>query len=122
MRRNLVAGNWKMHGSRAENARADRGASWLSGAARENVDCVVCPPFVYLEEVARLLRDAALSSGRRTCARKRRAPITGEVSAAMLKDVGCDYVIVGHSERRAVVGERRCSSWRASSPLRWRAA
>ena len=104
MRRPIVAGNWKMHGSRAENARLIE--ELLAGAPTQpKATCVVCPPFVYLQEVARLLRDSALSLGAQDVSADAHGAFTGEVSAAMLKDVGCEYVIVGHSERRLLYRE-----------------
>ncbi len=104
MRRPIVAGNWKMHGSRAENARLLE--ELLAGApAQPKATCVVCPPFVYLQEAARLLRDSALSLGAQDVCADAQGAFTGEVSAAMLKDVGCEYVIVGHSERRLLYRE-----------------
>jgi triosephosphate isomerase len=104
MRRPIVAGNWKMHGSRAENARLIE--ELLAGAPTQpKATCVVCPPFVYLQEVARLLRDSALSLGAQDVCADAHGAFTGEVSAAMLKDVGCEYVIVGHSERRLLYRE-----------------
>ena len=104
MRRPIVAGNWKMHGSRTENARL---IEEIVGAypAKADADCVVCPPFVYLQEVGRMLRDTPIALGAQdTCAEVHGA-FTGEVSAAMLKDVGCKYVLVGHSERRLLYRE-----------------
>ena len=104
MRRPIVAGNWKLHGSRAENARLieDLMAQLPSKPAGQ---CIVCPPFVYLQEIARLLRGSSLELGAQdTCAESQGA-FTGEVSAGMLKDVGCEYVIVGHSERRLIYRE-----------------
>jgi triosephosphate isomerase (TIM) len=104
MRRPIVAGNWKMHGSRAENARLIE--ELLAGAPTQpKATCVVCPPFVYLQEAARLLRDSALSLGAQDVCADAQGAFTGEVSAAMLKDVGCEYVIVGHSERRLLYRE-----------------
>ncbi|HEV3286334.1 MAG TPA: triose-phosphate isomerase [Steroidobacteraceae bacterium] len=104
MRRPIVAGNWKMHGSRAENARLIE--ELLAGAPTQpKATCVVCPPFVYLQEAARLLRDSALSLGAQDVCADAHGAFTGEVSAAMLKDVGCEYVIVGHSERRLLYRE-----------------
>ena len=106
MRRPMVAGNWKMHGSRAENARAHRGAAGRGVRRSRRPLCVICPPFVYLQEAARLLRDCGTAAwAPRTSAPRAQGAFTGEVSAAMLKDVGCRYVIVGHSERRALYGE-----------------
>jgi triosephosphate isomerase (TIM) len=104
MRRPIVAGNWKMHGSRSENARLIE--ELLAGMpARPAAACVVCPPFVYLQEVGRLLRDSAVSLGGQDLCADTQGAFTGEVSAAMLKDVGCEYVIVGHSERRLLYRE-----------------
>jgi triosephosphate isomerase len=104
MRRPIVAGNWKMHGSRSENARLTE--ELLAGLpARPAAACVVCPPFVYLQEVGRLLRDSAVSLGAQDLCADTQGAFTGEVSAAMLKDVGCEYVIVGHSERRLLYRE-----------------
>src|ERR1700728_5263951 len=103
MRRKLVAGNWKMHGSRAENAPLIEAI--LAAPNLESVDCVVCPPMVYLSELARMLRGAAVKLGAQNVSAETHGAYTGEVSAAMLKDVGCHYVIVGHSERRALFGE-----------------
>ncbi|MGH8269717.1 MAG: triose-phosphate isomerase [Steroidobacteraceae bacterium] len=100
MRRPIVAGNWKMHGTRSENARLIEEIS-SRYPADPAADCVVCPPYVYLQEAGRLLRDssAILLGAQDVCADPQGA-FTGEVSATMLKDVGCQYVIVGHSERR----------------------
>jgi triosephosphate isomerase len=78
----------------------------LAGAPTQpKATCVVCPPFVYLQEAARLLRDSALSLGAQDVSADTHGAFTGEVSAAMLKDVGCEYVIVGHSERRLLYRE-----------------
>jgi triosephosphate isomerase len=98
MRRKLVAGNWKMHGSRAENSTLVEAI--LAAPKLESVDCVVCPPFVYLTDIARLLRGTGVKLGAQNVCAEAHGAYTGEVAAEMLKDVGCQYVIVGHSERR----------------------
>jgi len=104
MRRPIVAGNWKMHGSRAENARlVEELLARCPG--QPAASCVVCPPFPYLQEVGRLLRGSVLSLGGQDVCADAQGAFTGEVSAAMLKDVGCEYVIVGHSERRLLYRE-----------------
>jgi len=104
MRRPIVAGNWKMHGSRSETARLIE-ELLAQAPAEPAATCVVCPPFVYLHEAGRLLRDSVLSLGAQDVCADAQGPFTGEVSAAMLKDVGCEYVIVGHSERRLLYRE-----------------
>ena len=104
MRRPIVAGNWKMHGSRAETAALIE-ELLARGPEAPAATCVICPPFVYLYEACRLLRDSAFSLGAQDVCADTHGAFTGEVSAAMLKDVGCEYVIVGHSERREHHGE-----------------
>jgi len=104
MRRLLVAGNWKMHGSRAENTSLVE-AILQSEPGGSGPEVLICPPFVYLWEVARLLRDSDVALGAQDVCAEPVGAHTGEVSAAMLRDVGCSHVIVGHSERRALYGE-----------------
>ena len=104
MRRPVVVGNWKMHGSRADNARLIE-ALVAQYPANPVADCVVCPPFVYIQEVGRMLRDAPIGLGAQDVCAEGLGAFTGEVSAAMLRDVGCSHVIVGHSERRLLYRE-----------------
>jgi len=95
-----------MHGSRAENARLIETLA-AQFPPEPRATCVICPPYVYLQEIARLLRDEELPAqlGAQDVCAESQGAYTGEVAAAMLKDVGCSYVIVGHSERRALYGE-----------------
>jgi triosephosphate isomerase len=93
-----------MHGSRAENARLIEELIAQFPASPAAL-CVVCPPLVYLQDVARLLRGSAILLGAQNVCADTHGAFTGEVSAAMLKDVGCSYVIVGHSERRLLYRE-----------------
>jgi triosephosphate isomerase (TIM) len=104
MRRPIVAGNWKMHGSRAENVQLID-ELLAHAAAQPAASCVLCPPFVYLLEAGRLLRDSVFTLGGQDVCADAQGAFTGEVSAAMLRDVGCEYVIVGHSERRLLYRE-----------------
>lgn len=104
MRRPFIAGNWKMHGSRAHNAELIE-ALLLGLPAQTTVDIAVCPPSVYLWEVGKLLKASNVALGAQTVCAEAVGAFTGEVCAAMLKDVGCTYVIVGHSERRAIYRE-----------------
>lgn len=104
MRRPFVAGNWKMHGTRAENAQLLE-ALLAAVPAQPSLDIAVCPPFVYLWEVGRLLKASHIALGAQSVCAEAVGAFTGEVSAAMLKDAGCRYVIVGHSERRALYRE-----------------
>jgi triosephosphate isomerase len=104
MRRPIVAGNWKMHGSRAENARLIE-ELLAQYPAQPAADCIVCPPYVYLQEIHRLLRGTSVGLGAQDVCADGQGAFTGEVSAAMLRDVGTEYVIVGHSERRLLYRE-----------------
>jgi triosephosphate isomerase len=99
MRRPIVAGNWKMHGSQALN-RALLGE--LEGQVKPEwpIDVVVFPPFVYLTDTVRTLEEGHILVGAQDVCAESGGAFTGQVSAAMLKDVGCTFVIVGHSERR----------------------
>ncbi|RTL37073.1 MAG: triose-phosphate isomerase [Burkholderiales bacterium] len=102
MRRKLVVGNWKMHGNRAANAQLLAG---LKEAGPWNADVAVCVPFPYIAETALALTGTAIAFGAQDCSAHEQGAFTGEVSSAMLSDVGCRYVIVGHSERRAYHAE-----------------
>src|SRR5687767_13756320 len=100
----LVAGNWKMHGSRASvEALLD---SLLQGLPKDaKVGCAVCAPFPYLALVAERLRATPIAWGAQNVSEHAQGAFTGEVSAAMLAEFGCRYVIVGHSERRQIYRE-----------------
>jgi triosephosphate isomerase len=104
MRARLVAGNWKMHGNLAANQALLE--ALRAGLPRdENVAYAVCPPFPYLHQAASVLAGSGIQWGAQNLSEHDAGAYTGEVSGAMLKDFGCRYVIVGHSERRALYGE-----------------
>ncbi len=100
MRRPMVAGNWKMHGSRAGNSALLTDLE-LRVKADWPIDVAVFPPFVYLPDTVRVLTDSSIAVGAQNVCAETAGAFTGEVAAAMLKDVGCSLVLVGHSERRA---------------------
>lgn len=102
MRRKLVVGNWKMHGSHQGNAELLAG---IVGARPFGCDVAVCAPFPYLSEAAVALAGSDIRWGAQDCSMHEQGAYTGEVSAAMLAEFGCRYVIVGHSERRAYHAE-----------------
>jgi len=104
MRNSLVAGNWKMNGTRAAVAELVRTVA--AGMANVRAaEVVVCPPYPYLGDVGRALEGSAIKLGAQDVAKEEAGAYTGEVSAHMLADCGCRYVIVGHSERRNLYGE-----------------
>ncbi len=104
MRRPLVAGNWKMNGSRESAASLVREISeGLAGVS--GVDVIVCPPFVYLDQVCHMAKNSGLTVGAQDVSVHTSGAYTGEVSADMLNDMGVTSVIVGHSERRTYHGE-----------------
>lgn len=103
-RSRLVAGNWKMHGSRATiDALLD--AMLKEPPAVKGTECAVCPPYPYLAQVAERLRGSPIALGAQNVSEHALGAYTGEVAAAMLAELGCKYAIVGHSERRQVFGE-----------------
>ena len=103
-RRPLVAGNWKMNGSLARAAEL-AGEVRARAAEPGGVDIAVCPPFVHLPVVAEQLAGSAIALGAQDASDRDSGAHTGEVAARMLAEIGCRYVIVGHSERRARHGE-----------------
>ncbi len=104
MRRKLVVGNWKMHGSLTENE-ALLGALKAGLASAHGFQGAVCVPFPYLAQAQALLTGSRISWGAQDVSERAKGAYTGEVCGAMLKDFGCHYVIVGHSERRTLHGE-----------------
>jgi triosephosphate isomerase len=103
MRRQIIAGNWKMHGSRAEKTALVE--TIVQKLPNTSAEVWLCPTFVYLSEMSRELSGSRISTGAQDVCAETQGAFTGEVSASMLKDVGCAGAIVGHSERRALFGE-----------------
>ncbi len=104
MRGYLVAGNWKMNGSNAANAELMDGI--IAGMPQsDSLELLVCPPFPYLAAMAAKLSGTGIALGAQNVSQHEAGAYTGETSPSMLGDVGCKYVIVGHSERRAIMGE-----------------
>ena len=101
-RRKLVVGNWKMHGSHKANAELLEG---VLAARPFGADVAVCVPFPFLSETAVTLAASDIRWGAQDCSAHEQGAYTGEVSAPMLREFGCRYVIVGHSERRAYHAE-----------------
>ncbi len=104
MRRPLIAGNWKMNLNRAEAVSL---ASAVASRAAQagHVDLAVCPPAVYLDAVAAALEGSPVALGAQNMYFESNGAFTGEISGSMLQDLGCRYVILGHSERRHILGE-----------------
>ncbi len=105
--RQLIAGNWKMHGRQA--ALAPFAAALREAAPDLRCDLLVCPPALYLAAMAEALAGSAVATGGQDCRAGADGAHTGDVSAAMLADCGARYVILGHSERRAYYGESDAS-------------
>jgi len=104
MRRTFIAGNWKMHLDRAGAVDLAAGVA-KAAEGIEGVDLAVCPAFVHLDAVAGAVAGSPVGLGAQNMYHEAKGAFTGEVSAAMLCDLGCRYVILGHSERRHVLGE-----------------
>ncbi|MBI3419198.1 MAG: triose-phosphate isomerase [Proteobacteria bacterium] len=100
----LIAGNWKMNGTRADALKLAQGLV-VAEIGKRNVEVAICPPFPLLEGVAAAIKGSGIHLGAQDCSSFEAGAYTGDVSAPMLKDLGCAYVILGHSERRAQHGE-----------------
>lgn len=117
MRRILVAGNWKLNGNKASIQQLVHGV--VTGAEQlTKISIAVCAPYVYLPLTADLLANSAVALGAQDVSEQDSGAYTGEVSAPMLLETGCKYVIVGHSERRALFGEKDADTARKFSTAR----
>jgi len=105
MRKKIVAGNWKMNETLQEGVALAKEINDSLKAEKPNCDVVICTPFIHLASVAEVLDAEGVALGAENCADKAKGAYTGEVSAAMVKSTGAQYVILGHSERRQYYGE-----------------
>lgn len=105
MRKFLVVGNWKMNGSKPQVTNLLQSLTLLLGDLSSNVECVVCPPNVYLDQVSAIVKSTNIEVGAQNVASNQITAFTGEISPVMLSEFSCRYVIIGHSERRALLGE-----------------
>lgn len=103
MRQAMVAGNWKMNGSSESVKELINGIN--AGVGDVTSEVVVCAPFVYLSTVVDATSNSAVKVGAQNMCDQDSGAFTGEIAGPMLKDIGCEYVIIGHSERRAMYGE-----------------
>jgi triosephosphate isomerase len=105
MRNIVIAGNWKMNNDLNESEKLIVELKNLLQNEKPNCDIIVCPPFTSLSEASKLLKGSSIKLGAQNMHFEESGAFTGEVSATMLKSVGCEYVIIGHSERRYIFGE-----------------
>ena len=105
MRKKIVAGNWKMNTLPQEGVALAKGVAAGKGEVCDSVNFIVCPPFTHLQSVVETLKGTNIAVGAQDCATETKGAYTGEVSAEMIAALGCEYVILGHSERRQYYGE-----------------
>lgn len=107
MKKSLIIGNWKMNGNVAENEQLlnTLGAAQVLDESGDDFDVVVCPPSIYLGHVKQLLSQSKIKYGAQNVSEHENGAYTGEISAVMLDDLGCSYVLLGHSERRSLYHE-----------------
>lgn len=108
MRNTLVAGNWKLNGSKASIAELLKGilAGMSDGSVKSSTEVAVCAPYIYIPQVQDILSETQVSYGSESISEHDSGAFTGEISGSMLNDFACDYAIVGHSERRTIFGEK----------------
>jgi triosephosphate isomerase len=106
MRKKVVAGNWKMNNDIVESINLISSIKRDLSNKSPNVRVIVCPPFTSLETVSTLIKNSSILLGAQNLHFAESGAFTGEISASMLKSVGCEYVIVGHSERRTLFNEK----------------
>ncbi|MCH9636596.1 triose-phosphate isomerase [Rickettsiella endosymbiont of Litargus connexus] len=105
MRKQYVIGNWKMHGSKTFVTELLSNIKDFVQKNQSNVNIIVCPPYVFLDQTQIMLKKSQLQWGGQNMAAEQEGPYTGEISTLMLYEFGCRYVLLGHSERRQLYGE-----------------
>ncbi len=105
MRKKVIAGNWKMNNDLTETQNLISKLTSALSSEKINCDIIICPPFTSLSEANSLLKGTAVKLGAQNMNENDSGAFTGEISAQMLKSVGCEFVILGHSERRAIYKE-----------------
>ncbi|GAB6282630.1 MAG: triose-phosphate isomerase [Ignavibacterium sp.] len=105
MRKKIIAGNWKMNNTLQESIGLINGIKSEINKFELKCDVIICPPFTSLQIANSLIKDSNIKLGAQNMFYEESGAFTGEISAPMLKSVGCEYVILGHSERRAIFGE-----------------
>lgn len=105
MRKKIIAGNWKMNNNISESK--DLISKLIAALNNETINCgvIICPPFTSLTEADSLIKDSVVKLGAQNMYFEENGAFTGEISASMIKSTGCEYVILGHSERRTIFGE-----------------
>jgi len=105
MRKPFIGGNWKMNTDKETAVALAKGLAEACDGLMEKVDVAICPPFVYLDAACQTVASSGIAVGAQDVYFEAKGAFTGEISCDMLKDLGCKYAIVGHSERRHVLGE-----------------
>lgn len=106
MRRKVIAGNWKMNNDLQQSVNLIEEIKGKLAGREVNCDVVICPPFTSLYEAKKMIDGSIIKLGAQNMFYEDSGAFTGEISASMLKSVGCEYVILGHSERRTIFGEK----------------
>ena len=105
MRKKIVAGNWKMNTLPAEGVELAKNVVAGRGEVCSCVNFIVCPPFTHISQVVEAVKGSDIAVGAQDCATEAKGAYTGEIAASMIAALGCEYVILGHSERRQYYGE-----------------
>lgn len=106
MRRKVIAGNWKMNNDLQQSVNLIEELKGKLAGREVNCDVVICPPYTSLYEAKKMIDGSIIKLGAQNMFYEDSGAFTGEISASMLKSVGCEYVILGHSERRTIFGEK----------------